>query len=695
MEIIFDNTFWPLLLLGGLILGLGIAAILYYRNREVADLNLNQRLILAVLRITAFAAIATLLAGPLVKSLRRFVQDPVLIVGIDNSMSITALDDQTYTADFVNNLMDRINEQYADKFRVAFYTFGEQVSSSGLVDYSERNSDYGEFLDVVYNNHFNEHVGGLLLVGDGIVNRGVNPLGRVQQLNYPVYAIGLGDTTAYLDIGIADIRVNRNVFLNNRFSVELDIAYQGMSNQQIFSTIYSENQRLFEHTRLVNGDGIITVQALITASEAGLMNLLAEVDIVPGEKNRTNNQRSFVVNVIENKQKILIIANGMHPDIGAIQDVLNDQAAFEVTVITQEPFPTDITGNSLIIVHQLPSISNSMQTLFETAAKARTPLWIIVGNKSYLPQLNQLIPGVEIVPQANINEEAQAVLSPLFTQFTYSEELTELLNRFPPLKVPFARYTLSPDWSVQSTQRLINIETDRPLMAFSNRNGFKMGMLMGEGIWRWRLYNFYLRENHNAFREFVLKTTQYLALRDNEDNFMIDFKPVYEETESVMFLAEVYNEAFEAVTSADVRLVLINNEDQEFSYVFDQTASGYKLDAGRFPPGQYRFDAEVQLGETLYKEAGIFAVMPVNAEQMSLQANHRLLYQLANASGGLFMPAHDTEALINLLGTELQPAPFSYLVSVVDEVLNLRWIFFMILLLLSVEWFLRKFWGIY
>jgi hypothetical protein len=30
-----------------------------------------------------------------------------------------------------------------------------------------------------------------------------------------------------------------------------------------------------------------------------------------------------------------------------------------------------------------------------------------------------------------------------------------------------------------------------------------------------------------------------------------------------------------------------------------------------------------------------------------------------------------------------------------NEILNLKWIFFVILLLMSVEWFLRKFWGIY
>ncbi len=695
MEIIFDNRYWPLLLLGGIILGTGIAALLYYRNREVADLHINQRILLAALRITAFVLVTTLLAGPLVKSLRRFIQDPVLVVGIDNSLSVAASDDQTDAEEWVNNLLARINEQYAGKFRLAFYTFGEKVTRNGQVDYSERNSDYGEFLDVVYNNHFNEHVGGLLLVGDGIVNRGVNPLGRVQQLNYPVFTIGMGDTTAYLDIGISDIRVNRNVFLNNRFSVEIDLAFQGIANQQIYTSIHNGPQLLFEHTRRVNGDGVITVEAMLTADETGLMNLVAKVATLPGEKNRSNNQRLFVVNVIENKQQILIIGNGMHPDVGAIRDVLDDQAAYEVTVVTQEPFPADITGSSLLILHQLPSTSNSMQNLFESAAKLRIPIWIIVGSKSYLPQLNQLIPGVEIVPQTNSFEEAQAVLSQSFTQFTFSDELTELLGRFPPLSVPFARYTLTPDWTLQSTQRLVNIETDRPLMAFSNRSGFKIGLLMGEGIWRWRLYNFYLRDNHHAFREYVLKTVQYLALRDNEDNFMIDFKPVYEETESLQFTAEVYNEAFEAVNTADVRMALFNQEGEEFSYMFDRTTSGYRLDAGRFPPGEYRFDAEVQLGDTNYTEEGIFAVVPVNAEQMSLQANHRLLFQLAIESGGLFVPAAETEALINHLATELKPAPFTYFVSVVDEVLNLRWIFFVILALLSVEWFLRKFWGIY
>lgn len=695
MEIIFDNRFWPLLLLGGVILGSGLALLLYFRNRETADLSLQQKWILASLRIISIAAVAALLAGPLVKNLRKFIQDPVLIIGIDNSLSVAAAEGPADARSTIETLTRRIEESFSDQFRLAFYTFGEQVTRNGNIDFTERNSDYGDFIEVIYNNHFNEKVEALLMVGDGIVNRGVNPAGKVLQLNYPVYTLGMGDTTAYLDMGIAAVRVNRNVFLNNRFTVEVDITYQGLTGQRIFSSIRSDNEQKFEFSRVVSGDGMLTFEAQLIADKPGLMNLTVEIEPVPGEKNLGNNQRLFVVNVIENKQQILILGNGMHPDIGAIRNVLDGQAAFEVKVVTHDPWPTDVTGYSLVILHQLPSTSHALQSLFESASRLRIPLWIIVGHQTYLPQLNQLIQGVEILPQTSSFEEAQVVISPLFTQFTFSEELSELLERFPPLMVPFARYSLSPGWSVHSTQRLVNIPTDRPLMAFSNRNGFKIGILMGEGIWRWRLYNYFLRENHHAFTEYVLKTVQYLAIRDNEDNFMIDFNPVYEETESIRFRAEVYNEAFEPVSSADIRLVLFDEDNREFSYLFDRTPQGYSLDAGRFPPGRYRLEAEVQLGDKLYTEEGGFAVVPVNAEQMSLQANHRLLYQLAEETGGRFWPENEYESMLSHWQNELRPEPFAYWISVVDEVLNLRWIFFVILLVLSVEWFLRKFWGIY
>jgi hypothetical protein len=279
--------------------------------------------------------------------------------------------------------------------------------------------------------------------------------------------------------------------------------------------------------------------------------------------------------------------------------------------------------------------------------------------------------------------------------FTLSENFLEILQRYPPLKVPFARYNLDQQWNVLAYQRIRNIDTDRPVIAISNIDGIKTGVIFGEGIWRWRIYNYVIRDNHDEFVEWMDKLVQYLALRDNEDNFVIDFKPIYQETEALIFTAQVYNDAYEPITTPNVGMVLRDSLQQEFIYEFDKGSQFYRLNAGVFPPGDYHFKAQVEIGNNLYEETGNFAVMPVNIELMETQANHRLLYQLAVQTGGSFYLPDNVDGMINSILNNTTIKPFTYFQSLLNELLNMRWIFFIILTILSLEWFLRKFWGIY
>jgi hypothetical protein len=85
----------------------------------------------------------------------------------------------------------------------------------------------------------------------------------------------------------------------------------------------------------------------------------------------------------------------------------------------------------------------------------------------------------------------------------------------------------------------------------------------------------------------------------------------------------------------------------------------------------------------------------VNIENTDLQANHKLLYQLAENSGGKFFARNQKEELISALKNNDRMVVKTFFQEMVNELINLKWIFALILVLLSLEWFLRKFWGIY
>jgi hypothetical protein len=103
----------------------------------------------------------------------------------------------------------------------------------------------------------------------------------------------------------------------------------------------------------------------------------------------------------------------------------------------------------------------------------------------------------------------------------------------------------------------------------------------------------------------------------------------------------------------------------------------------------------VEISEKTFNETGRFTITPVNFEDLDLRANHNLLFQLANESGGRFYSPVQIEQMLTDLENNNRLKSTSYFQEMINEMLNLKWLFFVVLLLLSVEWFLRKFWGLY
>lgn len=421
----------------------------------------------------------------------------------------------------------------------------------------------------------------------------------------------------------------------------------------------------------------------------------AKIETVENERNTKNNTAGFVINVLENKQKILIVSDGPHPDIGAIKNTLDGQKTYDVSIFTEEPYPSNLSEFNLLILNQLPTSGKSAGEILKNAASSRLPVLFMVGTKTFLPQFNSLAMGAEILPLAGSGEEAQATFNPIYATFTLSENFKEILVKFPPLQVPFADFDLAAGFTPLFYQKIMNIETTKPLMATGVLNGRKTGFVFGEGIWRWRLSDYLQNGSHSNFNELVNQLVQYLSLRENEDNFIVSFNPVYSEIEDVILTAEVYNDAFERITTEEVNIEIENNEGKEYAFTFDISGEHYHLNIGHLPTGDYTFSANVSIGGRSYDETGRFTVTSVNFENIVTQANHNVLFQLAAQSGGKFYLPAESERLVEELLNSKQLKSTSYFQEMIRELLNLKALFFVVLLLLSVEWFLRKFWGIY
>ena len=692
----FGTTYWPIILLAILIAAVGVSLLLYFRNKLNSELTKLQLRVLMTLRFLSFFLIAFLLLTPFLRNLKRIVQNPVIITAWDNSVSMVAAEDSALAAQYIANIRQETDDELSGDFEVIDYSFGDKTEQIDALNFADKTSDYSQLISTISNNHFNQNIGALIIAGDGIYNQGRNPVNMLGDISFPIYTIGFGDTTVVADSRVQNVRANRTAFSGNKFPIEVEVHFSKVNKQPLKLTVLQNNTELESVVITPPNDNFFTTREFILEAEnTGLQHYSARIETVKNERNTTNNTYNFVVNILENKQKILILSDGWHPDIGAIKNTLEQQKSYDVSVFTEEPYPENIEDFNLIVLNQLPTAGKSLSKIIEKANISRLPLLFIVGSKTFIPQFNILAQGAEINPLAGSGEEAQPTVNPAYATFKLSDNFKELLPKFPPLQVNFADYELDDGFTPLFYQKLKNIETGKPLMATGKIEGRKIGFVFGEGLWRWRLFDYYQNQSHDRFYELINQLTQYLALRENEDNFIIEYEPIYAENNDVILNAEVYDDAFERVTSGEVNIVIQNSANEEFDFTFDKQGENYYLNAGHLPVGDYTFQAEVVLGNETYNENGSFTIVPVNLERLVTRANHNTLYQLASLSGGKFYLPGQTNQLIEELKTGSKPKTTSYYQEMINELLNLRWLFFVFLLLLSVEWFLRKYWGVY
>jgi len=696
LEVLFgtENSF--LCLLVCLLVASGITVLVYYRNKELKELGKWQVRILVFLRFLTVLLLAVLILSPMLKTLKRYIQTPVVITAFDNSSSMVSYADSTEARHKLERIYDRLQTELTGDFRLVNYTFGEGAETGHIPDFNEKKSDYSQLINTVYTNHFNENVGAMILVGDGIYNRGTNPLSDIRKLNFPVHSVGIGDTNIVKDAAIADIRVNRNAFVGNLFPVEINLRFEKMANEPAILEVRKENEVVYNRRIVpVNDDHFLTTTFTLEANTPGLQHYTVWLNTPARENNIRNNRSEYVIHVLENKQKILLLSEGSHPDIGAIRNILEQQQNFEVSVFTREPYPANMNDFNLIILNQIPSAGSTGWELVTKSLESKASLLFIVGNQTFIPRFNQLGLEIEMIPQAQNPEEAQPVLNEDFKLFTMEMELREMLEKFPPLQSPFAETEMDPAYSVMLYQNLKNIETQRPLLALGNINGRKTGVLFGEGIWRWRLYNYYFNESHRQFTDFIVSIAQYLSLRENEDNFHIDFQPVYYDTDPVILNAEVYNESFERINEPEINIRITHENGNVFPFVFDHKEDYYRLNAGKLTVGRYHFNATVQIGKNEYTESGSFEILPLQIENINTRADFNLLFQLSSLAGGEFFYENEISQLTGKILENENIRPTTYFQASLTELLNLKWLFLVLIVLAGMEWFLRKFWGIY
>ncbi len=681
-----------------LLLAGGYAIALYFREKK-NEFPSWLKIILGAARFITIFLISFMLLSPFIRSITKEKEKPVIIFAVDNSQSILLNSDSSeYTGSFLT-AADQVSEKLAGIAEVRRYIFGTNAGQltqddkfSGNVSYNDQVTDISGLISELGNLYTNMNVGALILASDGIYNTGANPVYQAGKWPYPIYTIALGDTSLRKDLILAKVNFNRVVYLNNRFPLEVVVRAGGTAGSRSSVQVFHEGNVIQAQDFTIDKDDFTqTFQFVIDAKQSGLQKYSIRLDPVEGELSAENNRKDIFIEVLDSKSRVLLISGSPHPDLSALNQAISSNMNYVVDEMLLEDFTGKVEDYSMVILHQLPSRDYPADALLRAVSERKIPALFILGQQSDLVRFNQWKAGLNLaVGTKPVFEEAVPVQNISFSAFSLSESTKAWFTDLPPLIAPLGEYQVSNSARVLLNQRIGSVETSRPLILMNETLDGRSGVIAGEGLWKWRMFNYAKLQNHQAFNELVNKIVQYLSLKDQKKNFRVYNQGNFRENEHVVFDAEVYNESYELTIEPEVNITIRNEEGNQFPYVFNKSGNSFHLDAGIFPPGNYSFQAQASLSGIPNSASGQFSVSAIDLEALNTVADHKLLYQISEGSGGkMFFPADLDKMAEEILARE-DIRPVSYTKRKYEDLLNKGWIFLLIAGLLTLEWFLRK-----
>ena len=676
-----SNYPWYYLLLC-LLAGFIVSGLLYVRDKKNADRGKSLVILLSVFRFLSVSIISILLLDVFIKHSINETEKPIIIIAQDNSTSIVSCKDSVDIKTNYLNDLSNFTKAVKDKYDVKLYQFDSESKPSETFDFKGKETDLSKVINDIENNYSNSNIGAIILATDGIYNKGTNPLYSSKKINVPFYTIALGDTTAISDVWIQTFNHNQIAYLGNSFPVEVIVNATDLNSKTVNISISSSSSLLKTEQISINSDNFSKAFNFnIEATKTGIQKYTVALSTLPEDKNITNNSQSFIIDVIDNRQKVLILANAPHPDIAAIQESINSTQTYEVEVALINEFTMPLKPYSLIILHQTNLVPPKI--LGELKANGQSVLFIGLNPPSGIFNFTMSNSG-------NRFNDAEPSINDAFTLFGLSNELKLYFKDLPAVKCNFGTTLISNSSYVLLNQKIGMVNTDNPIFVFNEINGLKSAGFFGDGLWRWKLRDFSDHDNHNLFNELINKTVQYLSVKADKSFFRVFTKKIVNETENIEFTAEVYNQSYELITEPDVTIVLKDSKNKVYNYTFSKKQTMYSLSAGQFAPGEYSYEANVKVGDKLFVKSGFIVVKEIISEKINTLANHQILQQISNESGGKLFYKNQFAQLQKEILESNTIKSITYTHKELSDLVNLKWIFFVVLFLLSVEWFFRK-----
>ncbi|WP_345117993.1 VWA domain-containing protein [Hymenobacter algoricola] len=682
----------PWLILLCLAAGAGYAALLYSAKAPWSKaLNLG----LAALRFVVVSFLSFLLLSPFLKTTSTTTEPPTVVLAVDDSQSVGLFTPAPVLQQATAGLQQLAATLRGRGFTVETRTLraARRPARPDSLQFQTAATDLDGMLTGIKDAYEGRNLAGVVLLSDGIVNQGRSPV--YSEFSFPIYSVAVGDTVPKKDLSLPALTYNRVAFSGNKFPIEAEISYEGFAGGTAVVQLRESGRVLqTQRVRLPAGRSRQKTTFLVTAPAPGKRRYEVVIERQPGEFTPLNNAKFAYLEIVKGKLRVLLAGAAPHPDLKALRAAILQNDNFDLTTYLPGIAPLRAQEFDVAVLHQLPTRGGVGAEVLARVRARRLPALYIIGAQSDLPAYNSLGTGLTITPRGSQTDEVTPVLNPAFSRFTFEDDAPRRFAAYPPAPVPFGDLRLGGGAEAALFQQVGRLKTPKPLLVFGGTPAQRQATLLTDGSWQWRLQEAADHDDRpEAYDRLIVRTLQLLTANANKKR--LDVYPTqdaFTTQDDVTFGAETYNTIFERIYNQPITLTLTDEKQKARTFSFTTSEDGAPLHLGALPGGLYRYAARATLGGQAQQDAGELLVQEQQLETLSARADHNLLYQLARRSGSrLYFPAQFAQLTRDIQQANARPVIYSQ--ENLKDLINLKWLFFLILALITAEWAARKYSG--
>jgi len=677
----------------------------YVYKYTIPNVSALLKTFLIILRTLIFILILIMIFEPVISVMLHSSVESKTLVFIDNSNSLAAKD-SSKRLEQVNSLIKKISGE--GEIRSQLFFFGKKVDSvqdaeTSKLNFKEAQTNFSSVIDLIKKK--GASVNSAVILSDGIINDGNDPTYQVEKLQLPIFTLGIGDSTEKKDILIYNVQYNSTIYAEKPTTIETAIKNIGFGSSNTRVALYEENKLLETKDILLSETGLNKISFNYKPGTGGEKKLSISVSPLNGEVTTSNNSRIFFLNVLDTKLKVCLIAGSPSADVSAISKALTTDKNIQLKKIIQistNKFLNDVKTSAIdsadvLFLIDFPA-SGSPQNLIDKISSAvnnqNKPFFILLSNSvniARLKSLENLLPFtiensstdfIQVLPELN---------SDLYSSsFSTGSSKKEIWNNLPPVLQAAAKIQIKPGSNTLVSSKVRNIPIANPLIVSRSLGKQRAFAILAGDIWKWQLQP---AEKHPEFFDnFINDIVKWLNLSSLQKQFSVSTdKKIYSPNEEVNFTAQLYDNTFSPIDTAQIELQISKGE-KKFDLALTSTGNGiYNAAFTSNEHGDYLYSASSLLNGTKMKvDIGRFSVSETQIEKIDTRMRPAFLKSLAKSTGGEYYSIDNYYNLLDKL-SQINRNPVKE--TGTKKEYNL-WsderVLIIIIILFAAEWFLRK-----